>query len=308
MQIPRSILIFAMATVLAIAGCGESEGASEAGAAPAVDSGFNADRAFEDLRYQVELGPRPSGSEAAHQLAVWAAGELRDAGADQVTIQKRWENVVAVIPGNKPGHVLLGAHYDTKDDIPGFVGANDGASGVAVVLELARALAADPRRPSIAIALFDAEEARGDRSFEEDGTRGSEQYVRISGRDGGKGVPRLRAIEAMVLFDLVGDCSLQIPRELSSDSRLYRRIQREGATTLGASSPFGGTAVPILDDHIPFLEAGVAAVNLIDFTYGSSESPGPFWHTPEDTIDKVCPASLAKVGVVALNVIPRLLK
>ena len=158
---------------LAFAGCGSDEPDE-----PAPER-FDAERAFEDLEAQVEIGPRPSGSEenAGDWWTSWSRSSS-EAGAEDVAVQRPYRNVVATIPGNGEGTVVVGAHHDTKD-IPGFVGANDGASGVAVVLELARVLAAEAPLdgPSISIALFDAEEARGDRPFEEDGTRGSQQYV-----------------------------------------------------------------------------------------------------------------------------------
>ena len=148
--------------------------------------------------------------------------------------------MVGVIPGREPGAVVVGAHHDTKDGIPGFVGANDGASGVAVVLELARAL---PRRlhgPSLHLALFDAEEARGDRSFEIDGTRGSRQYVAYALAGGRQGSPPLEQIQAMVLFDMVGDCDLQIPREANSDRSLYGAFADAARGRSGSPAPFEG--------------------------------------------------------------------
>jgi glutaminyl-peptide cyclotransferase len=223
----------------------------------------------------------------------------------EVRIQRPHLNVVGTIAGEEPGAIVLGAHHDTKDDVgPGFDGANDGASGVAVVLELARALAPRGDGPSIHLALFDAEEARGERPFDEDGTRGSRQYVERA-RDGGlQGSPPLREIESMILFDLVGDCSLQIPREANSDRALYDELAAAAREVDGDAAPFGGEAGPILDDHIPFREVGIPAVDVIDFTFGPGRSPGGWWHTPEDTLDKVCPESLDAVGEAALRVLP----
>ena len=200
---------------------------------------------------------------------------------------------------------MVGAHYDTKD-IPGFVGANDGASGVAVVLELARTL---PRRlagPSIYLVLFDAEESPHGESFESGGDRGSRQFVRYS-RDGGRqGSPALKGIRAMVLFDMVGDCELAIPRERYSDAGLYDLFAEASQEITDSEAPFEGMTGPILDDHVPFLEAGIPALDLIDFDYGPGPTPGGWWHTPEDTLEHVCPASLNAVGEAALRAIPRI--
>ena len=300
-------LLGTAAAALLIAGCGGDSSAGEPVAEPPATGAFDEARAFEDLRFQVDLGPRPAGSTAAAELADWAVAELEEAGVENVTVQSPHRNIVGFIAGNQPGVILIGAHYDTKDSIEGFVGANDGASGVAVVLELARALAAAPNgNPSIAIALFDGEESRGSRPFEEDGLRGSFQYAELAKEGDGPGYFALEKLTAMVLFDMVGDCDLQIPRELSSDRDLYERFEQAGAELLGAASPFGGMTDPIGDDHVPFLAAGVPALDLIDFTYGGEISPGPYWHTDEDTLDKVCPGSLDAVGEVALRAIPTL--
>jgi glutaminyl-peptide cyclotransferase len=204
--------------VALLAGCGGDD-ASEAPGAPDL---FDAERAFEDVAAQVEIGSRPSGSPGSRQEVRLIEHELREAGVEDIAVQRPWANVVGTIPGRERGAIVVGAHHDTKDAIsPEFVGANDGASGVAVVLELARALDPPLDGPAVHLALFDAEETRGDRPFEVDGTRGSRQYVDYA-RDGGRqGSPPLEEIEAMVLFDLVGDCDLQIPREARSDPELF---------------------------------------------------------------------------------------
>src|SRR5688500_3832608 len=155
------------------AGCGSDDDAR-------TTDRFDAERAFRDLSAQVEIGPRPSGSPGSREVVALIASRLRAAGAEGVRVQGPWRHVVARIPGTRPGAIVVGAHHDTKDDVgPEFVGANDGASGVAVVLELTRVLAAEAplEGRSIHLALFDGEEARGDREFALDGTRGSRQYV-----------------------------------------------------------------------------------------------------------------------------------
>ena len=299
----RNSIVFAALAICA--GCGGGQSDSVGDSAPATRE-FDADRAFADLEAQVEFGPRPAGSPANRRQTRFLARRLRDAGVSEVSIQRPHRNVVGTIPGSEKDAILLGAHHDTED-IPGLLGANDGASGVAVVLELARALPRRVEGPSVHLALFDAEEARGDRPFAEDGMRGSRQYVRYAraaertGRTV-QGTPPLRTIESMILFDLVGDCDLQIPREAGSDPELYEQIAMQAE---GEDSPFGGTTGRILDDHVPFLERGIRAVDLIDFTYGPGPSPGAYWHTIEDTLDKVCPESLDAVGEPVLEVLPR---
>ena len=282
---------------IALGGCGGGADATT----PTGDSGdrFDGDRAFADVRAQVALGPRPSGSRAAVTLSRSLARELRAAGVDDVRIQAPLRNVVGTIPGREDGFVVLGAHYDTKPGIPGFVGANDGASGTAVVLELARALPRTMPGPGVAIALFDGEEARPGREFSADGTRGSRRYLDLAAA-GRQGSPPLSAIRAMVLLDMVGDCDLAIPREESSDEDLYRLFADADPDV------FSDTAGGVEDDHTPFQVAGIPAVDLIDFEYGPGPSPGEWWHTPEDDLDKVCPTAVDAVGGAALQALPQI--
>ncbi|HET6831505.1 MAG TPA: M28 family metallopeptidase [Solirubrobacterales bacterium] len=285
----------ALALLVPLAGCGD--GGGDVSARNGAD-GFDGDRAFAAVEAQVALGPRPSGSDANQRLARLLVDRLGRAGVDDVRIQRPVANVVGTIGGGGEGWIVLGAHYDTKD-LPGFVGANDGASGVAVVLELARTLPRPQRGPSIAVALFDGEEARGDRDFEADGLRGSRQYVEYA-VDGRQGTPPATAIEAMVLLDMVGDCDLEIPREERSDPGIWAE--------LAAADPelFDGATGAISDDHVPFLEAGIPAVDVIDFQFGAGPPPGELWHTAGDDLDAVCPASLDAVGGALLRALPRI--
>lgn len=280
-------LLVTLVSAWALSACGE-----DGEQAPPATAQFDPERAFADLRRQVEFGPRESGSDANQRTSAFVASRLREGGAEGVEIQRPVRNVVGTIPGSEDGYVVLGAHYDTKDEIPAFQGANDGASGVAAVLELARSLPNPFPGPSIAIALFDGEEARGDRQFAVDGMRGSRQYVDLASAPEGErqGAPPFDRIRAMVLLDMVGDCDLEIPRESFSDRDLYDLFATEDPRL------FEGETIAIQDDHIPFLEAGIPAVNLIDFEYGPGPPPGEWWHTPRDTIDKVCAESLGAVG------------
>jgi len=294
-------LLAVLGTVLA--GCGDGP---SSGPGPPAAGRFDAQRAFHDLRAQVRIGPRSAGSAGSRQEVRLIVRRLREAGVPKVRVQSPHRNVVGRIPGEVPGTVVVGAHHDTKDDIPGFVGANDGASGVAVLLELARALPQRLRGPSIELTFFDAEEARGDRPFDLDGARGSSQFVRYARRGGLQGSPALDEIRAMVLFDLVGDCNLEIPREENSDPGLYRLFSDAAQEAPAGPSPFVGRAAPVLDDHNPFEHAGIPAVDLIDFEYGPGPTPGAFWHTRRDNLGHVCAPSLDAVGEPALAALPRI--
>lgn len=273
------------AAVLALTGCGGDSG--QAAAPPAADR-FDAGRAFADLRAQVRLGPRPAGSAASRRLADRLQRRLPRARFEPVPGGLR--NVVGSLPG-RGAPILVGAHYDTKD-IPGFVGANDGAGGVAVVLELARALRSGQRacqRP-IRFVMFDGEESpRGSTDFLADGLRGSTHHARTRGR----------GLRAVVVVDFVADRDLSLPREASSDPALWARL-RAAARAVGADHVFpDAVGREILDDHTPFLARGIPSIDLIDFDY-------PHFHRRSDTLDKVSPRSLDLVGETLVEFLGRL--
>jgi Iap family predicted aminopeptidase len=303
-------LVLALIAAL-LTGCGGSDRtaaptSSASRPAPgktAPGTGFDGRQAWRDLRAQVRIGPRPAGSSASTREVKLIVSRLRAARIRDVRVQRPYRNVVARIPGEESGTIVIAAHHDTKD-IPGFVGANDGASGVAVLLELARDLPRRLQGPSIALVFFDAEEARDDRPFDLDGARGSAQFIRYARRSDRQGSPPLGEIRAMVLFDLVGDCELSIPRESNSDPGLYQRFADASREITGTPRPFVGSASAILDDHIPFIDAGVPSVDLIDLGFGPGPAPGSYWHTRQDSLRHVCPRSLAAVGSSALAALP----
>lgn len=242
---------------------------------PVVDR-FDGAAAFRLLREQVELGPRPAGSEASRRLGE-RLRHLLPRGRFQ-GVPDGLRNVIGTVRGREPGYVVVGAHYDTKD-VPGFVGANDGASGTAIVTQLARTI----RRPrhTIQFVLFDGEESpRGtpDADFEEEGLRGSRVAARA-----------FRDARAMVLLDFVGDRRLRIPREANSRPGLWRRL-RAAAKRVGAGEVFPPeTSGAVLDDHIPFLRVGVPAIDLIDFGF-------PCFHRRCDDLSAVSERSVDAVG------------
>ena len=187
-----------------------------------------------------------------------------------------------------------------------FVGANDAGSGTAVLLELARILAesAGERPVTYRLLFLDGEEAVYDWNEGQDNTYGSRYHVAQLQED----PDLLKRVAACVLLDMVGDAKLQLYTESQSDSQLLNIIF-EVARRNQLGRYVGGPRRHINDDHVPFLEARIPAVNLIDFGYGprsSSTSGGAWWHTEEDTLDKLSPDSLHVVGRIVLWSLPEL--
>lgn len=282
-----STVCLVLVAALATGAC--ASGAGSAAPAPAPDAGrFDAARAFADLRMQVELGPRPAGSPASRVLADRLRARLPQGRFEDVPGGLR--NVVGGLPGRGKA-ILLAAHYDTKD-LPGFVGANDGAGGVAVVLEVARALARDRRacQRELRVAFFDGEESpAGSDDFAADGLRGSRAYV----------AAHPHGLRAMVLADFVADRDLAIPREATSNAALWRRL-RAAAARVGEERVFPDRTGPaILDDHTPFIARGVPSIDLIDFDF-------PAWHTTGDSLAAVSARSLDATGETLVVLLRRL--
>ena len=240
---------------------------------------FSGQGAWAFLKRQVALGPRPAGSGKSRELAAILRRSIPNGRYQPVP--GGLSNVIGTIPGRNPRRqVVLGAHYDTKD-IRGFVGANDGASGTAVVRQLARTIRPRQLRPTLVFVFFDGEEApKGvpDSQFERYGLRGSKVAARA-----------FRSAEAAIVLDFVGDKQLAIPREGHSDRALWRKL-RAAATRSGNAMHFPAAEQGnVLDDHVPFIRAGVPSIDLIDFTF-------PCWHRLCDDLSAVSRDSLDAVG------------
>jgi glutaminyl-peptide cyclotransferase len=275
-------------------GCGGSDDADPAQGGLEVDR-FDSDRAWRLVRQQVAVGQRPAGSPQLRRLAADLRPLLPDGRFEPVPGEPGLRNIVGTLPGRRPG-IVVGAHYDTLVKPKGFVGANNGAAGTAVVIEAARAVAEAEQREGareVRFVLFDGEEPavglpEESADFYHTGLRGSRAYV--------KAHPDRTA--AMVLLDYVGNKGLRLPREGSSNLALWARL-RAAARSVGAGSVFPPeSADPIVDDHTPFLTEGVPAVDLIDWTY-----PG---HDLRDGLDKLSRKSLDAVGETVVELVLRL--
>ncbi|HEX4760292.1 MAG TPA: M28 family metallopeptidase [Thermoleophilaceae bacterium] len=263
-------------------------------AAPAAHGGlrahrFDASAALRWTAFQVDYGPRPAGSAASRALAERLRAALPHGRFQKLPGGLR--NVIGRIPGRDPHDVVvIGAHYDTKD-IPDFVGANDGAAGTAVALELARHIRPRELKATLVFTLFDGEESPAgtpDSEFPDKGLRGS----RVA-------AVTYRGADAMILLDFVGIPDLSIPRELGSDRDLWRKL-RLSAGRVGAESAFPPLLRgEVLDDHTPFTQEGVPSIDLIDFDY-------PCFHRVCDDLSHVSEASLDQVGETVRGLLPRL--
>lgn len=262
---------------------------------------FDEARAFKLLEEQVAMGPRVPNTSAHEKCAKWLEAQLRKHTAQvyrqqfEVTWQgKKFNltNVIGVFAGSSGETLLLGTHWDCHPTAENdedesmrnkpVPGANDGASGTAVLIELARVLSNHTPPVSVVVAFFDGEDF-GDWIY------GSRHFV-------SNPVPYMP--DAAIIIDMIGDANLNITREINSieHSRQLWDAVMESAKALRYEKHFEGSPVRILDDHVPFIEAGKPAILLIDFDY-------PYWHTTKDTPDKCSPKSLGIVGRTLLHFI-----
>jgi glutaminyl-peptide cyclotransferase len=296
---------FRIASTLVLLIAASCQAGSGTGSSPA----FSAARAFEHARKLVSIGPRPAGSDAIKKAQDYIKEELRGSGISVIedafiaTTPKGaipMKNIIGQVDGKKSDIVMITGHYDTKLQ-EGFVGANDGASSAATVLELAHALANSKPEYTLWFVLFDGEEAVVDWNAMNgnDNTYGSRHLASKLAADG-----RLRQVKAMILVDMIGDKNLNIKREGESTEWLVSLIW-EAARAAGHGKVFSQAEQYISDDHLPFRDAGVPVADLIDFDYGPHHA---YWHTNQDTLDKISGESMKVVGDVLLRALPDLFK
>jgi len=317
----RVPLLCVILTVVALASCKSNNSDSPAANAPVVSAaakataqmpdddtpapektgGFDGKRAFADVAKQVDIGPRPSGSQAIAQAQDYILAELSSAGCttevDAFNGQTpageiAMKNILVKIPGERPGIILLATHYDTKR-LDSFVGADDGGSSTAVMLELARQLCPQHGRYQVWIAFFDGEEAVNREWKDPDNRYGSRQMAAKLAMSGD--LPKIRAF---LLADIVGSRELRIKRDANSDKALTDLVWTT-AKNLGYSGVFANDPTAIEDDHQSFSTRGTHTVDVIDLEI-------PYWHTPQDTLDKISSKSLAVVGHVFIESVKQL--
>jgi glutaminyl-peptide cyclotransferase len=274
---------------------------------PEKTGGFDGKRAFTHIAKQVSFGPRPAGSPAIAQTQDYILAELKSYGcaadidafsSDTPVGRLPMKNILVKIRGDRPGVILLGTHYDTKR-LEDFVGADDGGSSTGVMLELARSLCPQHGRYAVWIAFFDGEEAVRPEWHDPDNCYGSRQMAARFANSGD-----LSRIKAFLLADIVGTRTPHFKRETYSTKALVDLVWGV-AQKLGYASVFVEDSSAVEDDHQSFLKRHVPSVDVIDLDNG----PGGdvyYWHTPQDSLDKISPKTLAIVGHVFLESVKQL--
>jgi glutaminyl-peptide cyclotransferase len=254
----------------------------------------------------VNIGPRPVGSDGHKRVEAYIHDRLKGTQVEDDVFTDNtpagsftMKNIIVKFPGNRDGIVVLTGHYDTLFTQPKtFVGANDGGSSTGLLLEFVNVLRDQSKgKPldgySIWLVFFDGEEAFQNWS-DKDSLYGSRHLADKWSRDG-----TLSKIKALLLADMVGDADLNIEQDTNSNPQLQQLVIK-AASQLGYQSHFFARQSPVGDDHVPFGQHGVPVADFIDFDYGYNNV---FWHTPQDTLDKLSPKSLQIVGDVMLGAV-----
>lgn len=274
---------------------------------PASGADFSGPAALESTRTAVSFGPRPAGSPENAKEQAWIKAELRKLAraqalddaftADTPRGAVSMRNIVAKFPGTSGRAVAITGHFDTKL-FPGrrFVGANDGGASTGLLLELARVLNSRSGGDDVYLVWFDGEEAFAQWSAE-DGLYGSRHLAAKWSNDG-----TLARMKALINVDMIGDRDLGIVQATNSSPELLRLAWRV-ARDMGYGKYFLDSGSDIEDDHLPFVRLGAQALDLIDFDYGLNNA---YWHTDQDTMDKLSAHSLEVAGNVVLEMIRRL--
>ena len=271
--------------------------------APETTGGFDGARAYKHVEQLVAIGPHASGSEAIGRAQEYIAGQLKSFGCpvEEQSFHATgtpvgdvaMKNIVAKIPSTNPNIILFGSHYDTKR-MANFVGADDAGSSTGVLLELARLVCARKNAATIWLAFFDGEEDFNT-TWADANTYGSREMAASLALSGD-----LKRVKAMILVDMVGPTNPVYKRESNSTPWLVDLLWSTAAR-LGYGRVFVDDGIAISDDHLSFLNRSVASADVIDLEV-------PYWHTTQDTLDKVDPRTLAVTGHVLIESLPELEK
>jgi glutaminyl-peptide cyclotransferase len=295
-QFTRSILVSGV--LLAIFSISLLKGASS--------TIFRGQSAFTATKQAVAFGERPSGSAANMKLRTWILSEVSALGCqvttDAFTAQTPngplpMANIILRFSGTSGRALAVTGHFDTKKiPLVRFLGANDGGSSTGFLLEFARAIAKTPHRSDIYIVFFDGEEAVAQWT-DRDSIYGSKHLAAKWANDG-----TLARLDALINVDMIGDSDLDVMNDSNSNEGLRQQMLKISGK-LGYSKSFHQDRSAIEDDHMPFAESGVNVLDVIDFTYGPNNA---YWHTAQDTIDKLSAHSFQVVGDVILTLVKTL--
>jgi len=280
--------------------------------APFTTTGFDGQRALEDVKKFVALGPRVSGTDGARKAADYLAAQLKNTGVSPIIEEftettpngaMTFRNVIGMLGGKSGPLIILVSHYDTKGGVSDdFVGANDSGSSSGLLLALARSLHSQPGlHPGILFAFLDGEECVK-RYSEHDGLSGSRYMAHKLSSSGAAS-----NVVGVIVLDMVGDRDLTITLPGNSTPELVTLVL-DAAKEEGARLKFSLLGIALLDDHEPFLRARMPAVDIVDFQYGSAPDKNDYWHTPQDTLDKLSAESLETVGRVTIRTINKLIE
>jgi hypothetical protein len=272
--------------------------------APDTTGGFDGARAYKHVEQLVAIGPHSAGTPGIRRAQEYITGQLKSFGCavDEQDFHApstpagdvAMKNIVAKIPSANPNIIIFSSHYDTKR-LDNFVGADDAGSSTAVLLELARLLCPRKNAQTIWLAFFDGEEAFNFNWADPDNTYGSRQMAASLALSG-----ELRRVKAMILLDMVGPTKPVFKRETNSTPWLTD-IVWSTAARLGYGRVFVDDSATIEDDHLSFLKRDIPSTDIIDLEV-------PYWHTAQDTLDKVDPRTLAITGHVMIESVPELEK
>lgn len=264
---------------------------------------FNATRAMKYTKEIVAFGPRPIGSAGHKKVEEYILAHLKgDQVEDDAFMADTPEgklpvrNIIAKYPGTRDGIILIASHYDTNYPLrnTAYVGANDGAATSAILLEIANQLRGKKRDGySVWLLWTDGEEAVKTWT-QTDSLYGTRHIAEKWQADS-----TLKKIKGVFVADMIGDADLSIDHDMNSTAWLVDLV-RQAATNLGYQSHFFSREIATDDDHTPFLKKSVPAVDLIDFDYGYGNV---FWHTPQDTMDKLSAKSLEISGSVLMEAV-----